>query len=104
MAYPVGYVLARALLEGQAEGAVTVVATFVGQLLDGIELMGAGYLLIAADEVVDAQIINIGIVSDALTGEILAEIAAVSTNRTRQLLKAQVVLQVKLRIHTALCQ
>jgi hypothetical protein len=46
--------------------------------------------------VVDAQIVDIGVVRDALTGEILAEIVAVGTNGLRQLLQRKVVLQVKL--------
>ena len=45
---------------------------------------------------VDAQIVDIGVVRDALTGEILAEIVAVGTNGLRQLLQRKVVLQVKL--------
>ena len=53
---------------------------------------------------VDAQIINIGIIGDSLTGEILAEIRAVSANRLSQLLQGQVVLQVKLCVHAVLCQ
>ena len=85
-AYPGSYALARALLEGQAEGAVAAITTFAGQLLDGEGQLGTGYLLVAADEVVDAQIINIGIVSDALTGEIMAEIAAVGAKGLSQLL------------------
>ena len=102
--HPGRYALARALFEGEAEGAVTVVTTFASQLLDGEGLLGAVDLLVAADEVVDTQIIDIGIVSDALTGEILAEIRAVSANRPGQLLKAQVVLQVELCVHAMFYQ
>ena len=84
--HPGGDGLARALLEGQAESAVAAVTAFVGQLLDGEGQLGTGYLLVTADEIVDAQIINIGIVSDALTGEIMAEIAAVGAKGLSQLL------------------
>ena len=65
--YPGGYALARALFEGQAEGAIAAVAAFAGQLLGNDGLSCCDGLLIAADEVVNAQIVDIGIVSDALT-------------------------------------
>ena len=102
--HPVCYRLAHALRAGEAESAVTVVTAFADQLLDGKGLLGAGDLLVAADEIVDAQIVDIGVVGDALTGEILAEIRAVGANRPGQLLKAQVVLQVKLCGRAVLCQ
>ena len=66
-AHPGGYRLTHTLFEGQAEGAVAVVTAFVGQLLDGERLLSLDNLLIAADEVVDAQIVDIGIVCNALT-------------------------------------
>ena len=102
--HPSGYALPYALLEGEAESAVAAVAAFAGQLLGNDRLSGSGGLLIEADEVVDAQIVNIGIVSDALTGEILAEIGTVGANRLSQLLKGQVVLQVKPCVHAMLSQ
>ena len=94
--HPGGYSLTHALLESEAEGAVATVTAFAGQLLDREGLSGNGDLLVAADEVVDTQIVDIGIVGDALTGEILAEIRAVGANGLGQLLQGQVVLQVKL--------
>ena len=66
-AHPSRYALTCTLLEGEAEGAVATVATVAGQLLGDDGLSGSSKFLVAADEVVDAQIINIGIVSDALT-------------------------------------
>ena len=96
VAHPGSYALARALLEGQAEGAITAVTAFAGQLLGDDGLSGSSGLLVAADEVVDAQIVDISVVCDALTGEILAEIEAVGANGLCQLLNGKVVLQVEL--------
>ena len=104
IAHPCCHILAHALLESEAEGAVAMVAAFAGQLLDGECLPGGRDLLISADEVVNAQIVDIGIVSDALTCEIVAEIGTVGANRMSQLLKSQVVLQVKLCIYAVLSQ
>ena len=84
--------LAHALLEGEAEGAVTAEAAVSGQLLGSDRLMGSGSLMIPTDEVVDTEIVNISIISGALTGEILAEIRAVSTDRLSELENGQVVL------------
>ena len=66
-AYPGRHALTRAFLEGEAESAVAAIAAFPGQLLGDDGLSGSGGLLVAADEVVYTQIIDIGIVSDALT-------------------------------------
>ena len=92
--HPGGDGLPHALFEGQAEGAVTAITALAGQLLDGEGLLGLDDLLVAANEVVDAQIVDVRIISDALTGEILAEIAAVGANDLRQLRQGEVVLQV----------
>ena len=56
------------------------------------------------DEVVDTQIVDIDIIGDALTREILAEIRAVGANGLGQLLQGEVVLQVKLRVDATLGQ
>ena len=94
-AHPGCYGLSRALFEGKTEGAVTAVAALLGQLLGNDGLSGSGGLFVEAHEVVDAQVVDIGIVGDALTGEILAEIKTVDANRLSQLLQGQVALQVK---------
>jgi hypothetical protein len=87
VAHPRRYALSSALHERAAEGAVAAEATLVGQLFGTDGQAGGGSLLVEVDEVVDAQIVDIGIVGDALTREILAEIRAVGTNGLGQLLK-----------------
>ena len=96
--------LSHALLEGVAKGAVTAEAALVGQLLGCEGALRTGSLAIETDEMVNAQIVDIGIVSHALTGEILAEVESVGTNNLGQLGKGQVMLQVKLRAHATLSQ
>ena len=86
LAHPCGHAQAHALREGTTEGPVAAEAALVCQFLSDDGLSGSGEFLIAFDEVVDAQIINIGIVSDALTREILAEIRAVGANGLGQVL------------------
>ena len=102
--HPGSYGLAGALLEGEAESAVTPVAAVAGQLLGSDGLLGSGSLAIQTHEMVDAEVVDISIVSRALTGEILAEIGTVGANLLRQLLKGQVVLQVELCVHATLFQ
>ena len=67
-------------------------AAFLGQLLGGERTLGSNSTLIETDEVIDAKIIDKGIVSRALTGEILAEIESVSSNGLGKLENAQIVL------------
>ena len=104
MAHPGCYALTRTLLERETESAVTPVAALVSQLLGGNRSLGGDCLMIKSHEVIDAEVVDIGIVSDALTGEILAEIEAVGTNSLSQLEKAQIVLQVEFFSHAALFQ
>ena len=77
VAHPDGHALASALFESEAEGAVAAVTAFVGQLLGDDGLAGSCEFLVAGNEVVDAQIVDIGIIGDTLTGEILTEIVTV---------------------------
>ena len=104
IAHPHCDALPHALPESTAEGAVAAETAFQGKLLGTDGLLGSNNFLIAADEVVDAQIVDIAVVSDALTREILAEIEAVRTDGLSQLLQREVVLQVELRTHAVLSQ
>ena len=61
---PCSHRLSHALLEGEIEGAVTPVAAIVGQLLDGKTAMGSNCFTIETDEMIDAEIIDVGIVCD----------------------------------------
>ena len=103
-AHPGSHALARALRERSAEGAVAAKTTLLGQLLDTDGLPGSGCLLAAADEVVDAQVVDLCVVGDALMREILAEIETVGANGLSQLLKGEVVLKVELCVHAMLFQ
>ena len=80
------------LLEGNAECIVTTKATLVGQLLCSYRLMGCGCLMVKTDEVLDAQTVDVGIVSHSLTGEMLAQIETVGANQVGKLGKSEVVL------------
>ena len=103
-AHPRCDALPHALHESTAEGAVAAETAFLGKLLGTDGLLGSNNFLVAADEMVDAQIVDITVVSDALTREILAEIEAVRTDGLSQLLQREVVLQIKLGIHAVLGQ
>ena len=69
--------LPHSLFKGEAEGAVAAESAVFGKLLYDDGLFGSDCLAIELHEVVDAQIVDVGIVGDALTGEILAEIGTV---------------------------
>ena len=96
--------LACAQHERTAEGAVSAEAALLGQLLGDDGLAGLGSLLTTADEIVDAQVVDIGVVGDALAGEILAQIRAVCADGRCQLRQGEVGLQVKLRVGAVLFQ
>ena len=66
--------MSHALFEGGIEGAVTSVAAVVSQLLNGEGAVGINSFTIETDEMIDAKIIDIDIVINSLTGEILTEI------------------------------
>ena len=55
------------LLEGETEGTVAAEAAFAGKLLHDDGLSGRDRLTIELHEVIDAQIVDIGIVGDTLT-------------------------------------
>ena len=78
--HPFRHAHAHALREGSAEGPVGAEAALVGQLLYLDGLSGSDALLVVLDEIVDAQVVDISIIGDALTREILAEIGAVGAN------------------------
>ena len=58
----------------RTEGTVTAVATIQGHLLDRKRAMSINRLAIEADEMTDAQTVDIAIVSRALIREVLAEL------------------------------
>lgn len=89
---PCCHTLSYALFEGEAEGAVASVAAVVGKLLDSEGLLRLDGVVVAAEEMVDAKVVNIGIVVESLVRKILTEIVAVSANGLGKLQKGQVVL------------
>ena len=103
-AHPDGDALARALHKCAAEGAVAAETALLCQLLGANGLTGSDGLVVETDEVVDAQVVDIGVIGNAVTREILAEVVTVGANGLSQLLQREVVLQVKLRSHTVLGQ
>ena len=79
-----------------------MVATFACQLPGSEGTAFGNSLTIESLEMMDAQVVDIGIISDALSGEILAEIEAVGTNGFSKLCDAQVVLQIELCVYAML--
>ena len=76
----------------------------MSQLLGGEWTMSSDSFMVEADEVVDAQPVDISIVCRALTGEILAEIVTVDADSLGELLKGQVIEQEKLCVYAVLLQ
>ena len=64
--HPGGHTLSHFLFKGEAEGAVAAEAAVVGDLLCCDGLIGSDCLTIELHEVVDAKIVDIGIVGDTL--------------------------------------
>ena len=90
--HPRSHILPHTLLEGEPEGAVTPVSAFAYQLLGGERPVGCNSFTIEICEMVDAQIVDISIVSDALLSEIVAQIGAVGADGRGELLQGDVVL------------
>ena len=64
--HPGGDCLVHALFEGSAEGAVAAIAALGGELLGGEWVAVGDGLAIESDEMVDAEIVDVGAVVDAL--------------------------------------
>ena len=79
-------------LEGCTKCFVIAEATLAGQLLGAYRLMGCNSLMVETDEVLDAQTVDVLIVSDALHGKVLAEVGAVDANQCGELGNGNVVL------------
>ena len=92
--YPRRHILPHARLEGIAESCVVAEAAILSQAPDGDVLLGSDGPTVEADEMVDAQTVDIGIVSSPLPGEIPTEVEAVGTDSRGKLMDGQVVLQV----------
>ena len=72
--HPLSHVLTHSLLENTPESVVTSEATFDCQLLGCVGSMCSDSIMIETYKKIDAQIVDIIIVSRALIGEILAKI------------------------------
>jgi len=102
--HPEAHRHSRLALEGKREGAVTAVAAVGCQLQGGeIPTIGNG-LTVEIHEMLNAQIVDVGVVRRVLTGEILAEIRAVGANQLGQLYQRQVVLQIEMGVDASLLQ
>ena len=82
----------HALLEGSIKGTVTTETTLVSHLSDRYRLTSSDSLMVEVDKVLDAQSVDVGIVSDTLTGEMLAQIETVGSNSLSKLWEGNVVL------------
>ena len=71
-AHPGRHGLTHAMLERETKSAVTLEAAVVSQLPGGEGMPCSYSLMIETDEMIDAQVVDISIVTDALTGEIVA--------------------------------
>jgi hypothetical protein len=78
--HPGSHRLSRLALEGISKCIITAVTTLQCQLLGSDGTLGIDSLAIETDEMIDAQIVDIGIVSYAMTGEIVGKISAISAN------------------------
>ena len=85
------------LLESSGESAVASEPTLVGQLLGCKRALCHHVLTVKALKVDDAQTVDVGVVCDALLGEILAEVGAVGADGLAEIVDADIVAQIELR-------
>ena len=88
--------LAHTLLEGHGKSAITPETALLGQLLRSERALGCGCLLVEAHKVLEAQTIDIGIISGVLACKIQAEIIAVGSDNLTELAERDVLSQVEL--------
>ena len=93
--YPFRCVHSHYFLEGNVECIVTTETTLESQLLNHYWLMVSDCLVVEVDEVLDAQTVDVAIVSHTQTGEMLAQIETVGANQVGKLGNGNVVLQIK---------
>ena len=67
-------------------------------MLDHYRLMGNDCLMVEFNKMLDAQSVDVGIVSRVLIGEMLAQIKTIGSNNMSKLGKGNVVLQIELRL------
>ena len=84
------------LFECSSEGAVAPEPALVGQLLGCKRALCRHILAVEPFEMGDAQAVDVGIVGNALLGEVMTEVGAVGTYGLAQLCQCEVVLQVEL--------
>ncbi len=83
------------MLEGATEGGVAAEAAFVGQLLGGEGSFGGDGLAVVVDEMLYAQLVDVGIVGLALLCEVEAEVGAVGADGLAEVVARDVVLQIE---------
>ena len=88
--------LAVEQFEGRGEGAVAAESALLGKFCGGDGRIRTDTFPIEPHEVVYAQAVDIGIVGDALQGEIVAQIGAVGADGCGELLQGDVVPQIGL--------
>ena len=85
VAHPGRHGLSNALFEGRTEGAVASEAALGGQLLGSERTLCGDGFMVKVDKMVDAQTVDVGVVGQALLGEILAEVIVIGANGLREL-------------------
>ena len=76
----------------------------MSQLLDRYRLMASDSLMVETDEMLDAQSVDVDIISRALTGEMLTQIETVGSNNLSKLREGDVILQIESRLLAMLLQ
>ena len=88
--------LAHALLEGYSKSAIASETALLGQLLSGEGTIGGDSITIESDKVLDAQAVDIGIVSRVMLREVLAEVSMIGADGPAEIVEFEVVLQIEL--------
>ena len=90
--HPCGDSIAHIFLEGNTEGAITIEATLFGELHGCKGLRRSDAFVIQANEMFNAQTVNVSIVGNLLLSKVTAEISAVGTKGSGKLLQSKIML------------
>ena len=102
--HPSRHSLAHKLLEGGSKSAIAAEAALLSQLLGGKGTVGGYGFSVKADKVLNAQAVDVGIISRILMRKVVAEIIAVGTDSLAEVVELDVVPQIELRCLAFLLQ
>ena len=94
--HPCRYRLPHALFESRPERTIAFKTAFQSQLKSGKRASGGNSLTVKTDEMTNAQVVYIGIISCILLSEVLTEVTMIGADGSAKIVSSYVMTQIKL--------